>query len=1329
MTKNQSGITLVSLVVTILIMLILASVAINLSVGDNGLIGQTQNSVNAYLNSSDQEQDSVNDFSDSLNEAINGGSNNIKETPSLEIVNWNSVGGLVEISTQEGYDTEYKIGNEEWKKYENKSVEVKNGLTIFARYVDKDGNSSNTVSKVVKDTNPPKLTAQMINSTSTTATIKASATDSEMGMPNPIVYMYYIKNKDENNYNYVGQNNTGSYTFENLSATTKYFVLVTAKDIAGNLGSVELDTETGEDISAPDLIIGKNIFFDLNPSGPTKDNVSVTIRTSGISSDYHIEYSIKSEANYQEYTSSITMTENGKVYARVTNGTKISNSVYIDVTNIDKGAPSIGIQVTERTNNSISIKAVATDSGLGMPSPIVYKYYIRINGQGEYVYKTENNTGVYTFTELQEGISYDIKVTTSDKVGNVGSKEITDTTNQELPPDLIIGENILFGYTPEGPTKENVMVTITTKNISNKFYIEYSIDNESNYIKYSNPITMTTNGRVYARVSDGKNHSNSVYIDITNIDKLAPKGTLNLNGATTKSITATVSEVSDTGLGMPDDIQYKYYIRKIDGSYGEASYTGSNTNYTFTELDHNTNYEIKVTFSDKAGNEAILTKTQVTTKVPDLTNSNTTFELSETRITNKPITVTITTTVTGYTLQYSIDGNNYQNYTEPITIDKNLTIYARLWDNRNSTGNYGIYTTKEITNVDTSLSDLEVLIKRDEFVTENTTVTDGLDNKITIPEGFKPKDDATTIDKGVVVEDKNGNQFVWIPVGHLKTSSGTVIIGYHRYAKGNWYSFGQDYETQSMKIQTENKSMPFFVERLNESEKNSAVENGGYYIGRYEAGTTHERTSATGTQDKLEIKQNSYIYNWVNYTEAKNLAEGMYSSENYTSNLTSSYAWDTALHFLHQTGNTSYLTNSTLGNYYNTKYGGKTQLNSSVLLKAGETRSVNNIYDLGGNVYEWTTETYSKAANNKVARGGCFAFESSDEPAIGRLSTTNSADSAIGFRVALFIGKVEKNKSSLELARDNQTQFTQNTKLEDDEGKTLTVPGGFKVSQDSDTIINNGVVIEEVETGNEFVWVPVTDPNKLFTEETVKLNKVQTMTDAYSKLTVRKGDGFIYGKPGETTTIKEPDILDYYDVEENYKTILGFNSVKEMSESMVLEYKEMKQSLEKYNGFYVGRYELTGTVNNPKEETGTVLLDNNWHNLYKACHEITKNNSNVKSTMIYGVQWDSIVEWLKQTKFKGNEEKVDSDSSSWGNYNGTKIETGSNSNYQANKIFDLAGNCTEWTQEAYGIYDRILRGGNYSVTGSNSPVSDRYSIYYQGEVQGGYTSRPTLYIK
>ena len=306
-------------------------------------------------------------------------------------------------------------------------------------------------------------------------------------------------------------------------------------------------------------------------------------------------------------------------------------------------------------------------------------------------------------------------------------------------------------------------------------------------------------------------------------------------------------------------------------------------------------------------------------------------------------------------------------------------------------------------------------------------------------------------------------------------------------------------------------------------------------------------------------------------------------------------------------------------------------------------------------------------------------------------------------------------------------EFEQTETIEDDNGKEVTIPKGFGVAEDSNTVVDKGIVITD--GTNEFVWVPVDDPSAMFVEETATLAGVSTTTTRYSKLRIGEGDKSSYTavKPGDTSRgiVKEPDVLTDYDTDSNYyKDILEFNNTKEMADSMVAEYKAMSDSVKKYHGFYIGRYELTGDADNPTEKAGSVLTAfdvGNWYNLYQACQNVIKNNSDVKSTMIYGCQWDETCSWLEKNGYDIN------DSSEWGNYTGGKKETGSDPTYKANEIYDMAGNCWDWTQEANSSNSRIRRGGGYDYSGSSGPASARndsrpnYSI-------SNLTSRATLYI-
>ena len=97
--------------------------------------------------------------------------------------------------------------------------------------------------------------------------------------------------------------------------------------------------------------------------------------------------------------------------------------------------------------------------------------------------------------------------------------------------------------------------------------------------------------------------------------------------------------------------------------------------------------------------------------------------------------------------------------------------------------------------------------------------------------------------------------------------------------------------------------------------------------------------------------------------------------------------------------------------------------------------------------------------------------------------------------------------------------------------------------------------------------------------------------------------------------------------------------------------------------------------------------------------------------MIWGCQWDATCDFIAT---KGDGKDI-TNSSTWGNYSdntetgkGTKQRTGYSETWKANNIYDIAGNCYEWTQEAYYTNYRINRGGNFNNNGSSNPASFRY---------------------
>ena len=320
--------------------------------------------------------------------------------------------------------------------------------------------------------------------------------------------------------------------------------------------------------------------------------------------------------------------------------------------------------------------------------------------------------------------------------------------------------------------------------------------------------------------------------------------------------------------------------------------------------------------------------------------------------------------------------------------------------------------------------------------------------------------------------------------------------------------------------------------------------------------------------------------------------------------------------------------------------------------------------------------------------------------------------------------------------------FDETTKVSDADGDILYVPGGFGIATDSPNEIDDGIVITNNGDTKQFVWIPVNDESLGKMYNTIggekQLLGVTTKTSIYSNLRQRGGDSYTVTTPGNNPSgIREPDVLSSYDTDPQYhNTILGYANIQAMADAMVEEYNATYQSIEKYDGFYIGRYEITGNVENPTvQKDGTVITDQNWYNLKKACTNVVSTEY-AQSTMIYGNQWDEVMAWLVATGDK-SDYQVNENSADWGNYNnstgeaatnsGSKQTAGKNEAWQANNIYDLAGNCREWTQEANNTDIRVARGGNYDNSGSLGPGSDRSSLNPYNSSYN-HSSRPALYV-
>ena len=283
---------------------------------------------------------------------------------------------------------------------------------------------------------------------------------------------------------------------------------------------------------------------------------------------------------------------------------------------------------------------------------------------------------------------------------------------------------------------------------------------------------------------------------------------------------------------------------------------------------------------------------------------------------------------------------------------------------------------------------------------------------------FLPEEATVTnnnLNTGLTIKDSKGNEWVWIEVPksiytNTEYNGGTAPANSEDYDKiesvmqayakdyrdsrfkDTWYSEAQHGFASAPEYDTHKKTM-----------LKSAYENGGFYIGKYEVGTETLRATENAELTTPVIKEGAYPYNWVTNKQAQELSESL-ATGGRTSSLMFGIQWDLVLkHIETKQGKTQseLKTDSTdWGNYLNAEFDitkgkysqddGNTfndveetypkSENERRLLTTGTTErnSTLNIYDLAGNVFEWTLEQYtSNTYSPCVMRGGVYNWQRS----------------------------------------------------------------------------------------------------------------------------------------------------------------------------------------------------------------------------------------------------------------------------------------------------------------------------------------------------------------
>ena len=460
MLKSKNGISLIALVITIIVLIILAGVAINVTFNQENLFNKTNEAVDKWNIALEEE-----------NEIIWGLINDLNSRQEVEVTDniiiskipegseWTKENVIINLSYENiptGYEIQYKVGSGEWTKGTSITV-AENNTTVYVRLYnalidDETAVNSVTITNIDKTapTAPTSITkTENINS----ITVQASGgTDVGSGIAG---YKYSTNGTNWTETIAAGE----SYTFEGIKAGTEVTIYAKTVDKVGLESSTYSSTGSTAEVTG-------NITMSKNPSSAnwTNGNITVTLSYSNIPSGYEMQYKVGSG----EWTAgtSVTVTQNnttvyGRLYNKSIDDEVLVNSVTI--TNIDKTAPTAPTGITSSvTTNSITVTASGgTDVGSGVAG---YQYRINSGAWSGTIASGKS----HTFSGLVAATNYTIEARTVDNVGITSSVYTKTIQSGSIKVTGITLANKTL--TKTGTTNPTVTITptITPSNATNK---------------------------------------------------------------------------------------------------------------------------------------------------------------------------------------------------------------------------------------------------------------------------------------------------------------------------------------------------------------------------------------------------------------------------------------------------------------------------------------------------------------------------------------------------------------------------------------------------------------------------------------------------------------------------------------------------------------------------------------------------------------------------------------------------------------------------------------------------------------------------------------------
>ena len=340
-----------------------------------------------------------------------------------------------------------------------------------------------------------------------------------------------------------------------------------------------------------------------------------------------------------------------------------------------------------------------------------------------------------------------------------------------------------------------------------------------------------------------------------------------------------------------------------------------------------------------------------------------------------------------------------------------------------------------------------------------------------------------------------------------------------------------------------------------------------------------------------------------------------------------------------------------------------------------------------------------------------------------------------------------------------------------------TIAGGLVIYQGTDQVSTDE---DAITTRNQFVWIPVANINSMIMCKSNASGSICDIELANGELHCKTHNttgatnmcGRLYGVNSDTSSssapyvystsmdftlntqtfadnsgYREPDLVTYYDKDDNatYFATAGMASGSQTAAAfktqLQTDFYAMAKSVALYKGFYIARYEACYDANKYISQKGKTVMNasttadggvNMWYGLYNHLRTFVGDTNHpmgvLNSQMIWGCQYDQAIKFIKQNK--GNTDlDPEIGHTTIGLKTSKDVSGATGVNDIMKNIYDLEGNCYEWTAQAYNTFDRVKRGGNYSVVGISYffPASLRGS-YYPTYTDDSDSSRSGLYL-